>query len=567
MTTLSLLDVTERLRHNLACVRQAAEPTLKRQHADQTAGPFTDAILANKPLITYLRDAVPGEARLLTVHTGNETDREGGGNSGGSGGQTNGRETPQEDVLPEVATLDRRQIVSATPLRRRKEVGPYGESGDLFLKSALKLVDRYNVMPEKRGYIVEMLDRYYELEPQIKQLQQTVSRLSAEIPANQQQQTDDYISAKQAELAVREMEGKVAEARAKRDALQAKVHDLRNPGSITAKSSRTPMAAPPADMSLISATDTMSTPLMDQTIPSGLNFGNNLFSSIIRAPEASTDADEQEFWTGKRLPVRALSLVPAPASEADDSTSTAEKTSENGETDEVGAEDEDDEEDGDTTVLLSFVPRDEDPPEMESPERSVPGRGVPILPPPPSPPPVARARTPPSPQPRNLDPPREKPRAKPVDIVREVSNTTQEQSWSPTAQMEDVVHKLWVTVGEVILPGHKYDVGLGKGDSSPPKAVETASILRKQTIAQNTTSNTALTARLLLTLLTSPPTDTSSPLPGPVTMASLKTTVDTLAAERGFGKDLGAKTVYGCVAKKLLKIDRRSKEPTVAFDF
>lgn len=143
MTTLTLLEITERLRHNLACVRQAAEPTVKRSCPTQTAGPFTDAILSNKPLITYLRDAVPGESRLLTVHTGSEAaDRDSGARGGGGGGQKHGRTTPDDDALPEVATLDRRQIVSATPLRRRKEVGPSGESGDLFLKSALKLIDR-----------------------------------------------------------------------------------------------------------------------------------------------------------------------------------------------------------------------------------------------------------------------------------------------------------------------------------------------------------------------------------------------------------------------------------------
>ncbi|KAG8889884.1 hypothetical protein FRB98_002238 [Tulasnella sp. 332] len=561
MTTLTLLEVTERLRHNLTCVRQAAEPTVKRSHPGQTAGPFTNAILSNKPLITYLRDAVPGEARLLTVHTGGEAVDRGGS---GTGVQQNGSTTPQDDALPEVATLDRRQIVSATPLRRRKEVGPSGESGDLFLKSALKLIDRYNVMPEKRETIIVMLERYYDLEPKIKELQKTVARLSEEIPANQQQHTDDYMSAKQAELAVRQMEGKVAEARAKRDALKLRVQQLQNPGGTVSKTQKAPVSASSADTSLMSATDTMTSPLMDQTIPSGLNFGNNLFSSIMRAPEASSDVDEQEFWTGKRLPMTSLSLVP-PASEADESTATEGKTQET----EMEMEDDgDDDDDGDTTVLLSFAPH-EGHSIVESPERPLPTRTIPIIPP--APPPVVRARS-------QTPPPSKRPDRPPVHQMPKVTHAAQftkadEQTWSPSLEVEEIVQKLWVTVGEVVLPGHKYDIGLGKENGTPPRALETmyalifaSSILRSQTIAPNTTSNTSLTARLLLTLLTSPPADASSGAPAPVSMASLKVTVDTLAGERGFGKDLGAKTVYSCVAKKLLKIDRRSKEPTVAFD-
>ncbi len=49
-------------------------------------------------------------------------------------------------------------------------------------------------------------------------------------------------------------------------------------------------------------------------------------------------------------------------------------------------------------------------------------------------------------------------------------------------------------------------------------------------------------------------------------MADLKKSVEELAQERGFGRDLGARTVYGCVAKRLLKIDRKGREPMVMFD-
>lgn len=144
----TLLDVAERLQHNLACIRQVNQDGIKRSRPEQTAGPFTEAVLSARPLITYLRDAYTGESRLLTVHSGTEDGNaankhqvEGGPAGGGFSGV--GRTTPQKDgSLPDVVVVDRRQIVSATPFRRRKEVGPSGEGGDVFLKSALKLIER-----------------------------------------------------------------------------------------------------------------------------------------------------------------------------------------------------------------------------------------------------------------------------------------------------------------------------------------------------------------------------------------------------------------------------------------
>lgn len=84
-------------------------------------------------------------------------------------------------------------------------------------------------------------------------------------------------------------------------------------------------------------------------------------------------------------------------------------------------------------------------------------------------------------------------------------------------------------------------------------------------MAPNASSNTSLTSKLLLVLLTSPPPNSVS-YPTPVPMNTLKSAVEELAEERGFGSNLGVKTVYSCVAKKLLKIDRSSKEALVGFD-
>lgn len=145
MTT--LLDLADRISHNAACIHQAATSTISRP-PHKTSGPFTEALLSNKPLTTFLRDAYPGEARLLSISRDPEDvslmNTVTGAAAGTAGGDVvpGGRITPSEGAFPDVATLSRRQLVSATPLRRKNEVGPAGEGGDVFLKSALKLIDR-----------------------------------------------------------------------------------------------------------------------------------------------------------------------------------------------------------------------------------------------------------------------------------------------------------------------------------------------------------------------------------------------------------------------------------------
>ena len=70
-------------------------------------------------------------------------------------------------------------------------------------------------MPEAKERVTELLDRFNELHQKTRKLQETVSRLSAQIPTTQQERTDEYLSAKQAETTVRETEARLAEARAK----------------------------------------------------------------------------------------------------------------------------------------------------------------------------------------------------------------------------------------------------------------------------------------------------------------------------------------------------------------
>lgn len=154
MNGLTLLDIADRVSHNVSCVLEAASHTVPFQVNDPDAvhrGPFTTALLSNKPLTTFLRDAYPGESRLLQVAVDDATTSGTAANlmdavTGPISASVDGRVTSPvgvaEGILPDVASLTRRQIVSATPLRRKNEVGPAGEHGDVFFKSALKLIER-----------------------------------------------------------------------------------------------------------------------------------------------------------------------------------------------------------------------------------------------------------------------------------------------------------------------------------------------------------------------------------------------------------------------------------------
>ncbi|PCH43834.1 hypothetical protein WOLCODRAFT_132982 [Wolfiporia cocos MD-104 SS10] len=143
--------------------------------------------------------------------------------------------------------------------------------------------------------------------------------------------------------------------------------------------------------------------------------------------------------------------------------------------------------------------------------------------------------------------------------------------------------KIWSSIGDLIMPGNPF----GASASKPPRAKET--IAHLQSLASRTPappspstsfsslsatipsspSNASvqqiLTAHMLLALLHSPPSYAMS-------LGKLKETLSTKSAETGIntGGVLGGsgltRPIYGCVAKRLLKIERGGGEQVVKFD-
>ncbi|EMD32100.1 hypothetical protein CERSUDRAFT_77683 [Gelatoporia subvermispora B] len=145
-----------------------------------------------------------------------------------------------------------------------------------------------------------------------------------------------------------------------------------------------------------------------------------------------------------------------------------------------------------------------------------------------------------------------------------------EQGIRVTHELELIVSRIWATIGELLMPGHALDV-------SPPRATETIAHLK--TLASATpapasplsalssiasapapggapTAQQILTAHMLLALLATPGHSLS--------LNTLKNMLTPYA--KGLPGQGPARPVYGCVAKKLLRIDRGGGEQIVRFD-
>ncbi|KDN32978.1 hypothetical protein RSAG8_13934, partial [Rhizoctonia solani AG-8 WAC10335] len=142
-----------------------------------------------------------------------------------------------------------------------------------------------------------------------------------------------------------------------------------------------------------------------------------------------------------------------------------------------------------------------------------------------------------------IPPPEPKPKAEPPAAKPQQVRVT------PETQANTAL--IWTTVGKVLVPSSNYD-------PPGPDVLETASILQSLSSQSLASSDPQpiLTATLLLYLLQNGP----SPLP------AVRTALADKEKESESANGLGIKALYACVAKKLLKIDRKGREATVRFE-
>ncbi|KAH9176764.1 hypothetical protein EDB89DRAFT_1939792 [Lactarius sanguifluus] len=148
-----------------------------------------------------------------------------------------------------------------------------------------------------------------------------------------------------------------------------------------------------------------------------------------------------------------------------------------------------------------------------------------------------------------------------------------------TGDVERIVSKIWATVGDLIMPGNPFSASVsGTSGARPPRAKET--IAHLHTLAsqdplpasptasslssavapstQSPTSQQVLTAHLLIALLEATP-HFALPLAKVKELLSARESVGTMPRASN-------RVLYGCVAKRLIRIDRGKGEQTVRFD-
>ncbi|KDQ57742.1 hypothetical protein JAAARDRAFT_35427 [Jaapia argillacea MUCL 33604] len=206
---------------------------------------------------------------------------------------------------------------------------------------------------------------------------------------------------------------------------------------------------------------------------------------------------------------------------------------------------------------------------------------------------------PPSP-PRSVQTPVQPKRS--PDRTKTVKESAKKPRLKVTTEMERIVTKMWSSVGEIIMPGNTFDVSSG-GGNRPPRAKDTmyafglycrctqpnhifrssayldtlcsqvlsppspstssVSSLAPPVLPSTPTTHQLLTSLLLLTLLTSPTLSMEINALKEVLASRLKQSGD--GEEDGMGAQASQRALYGCVAKRLVRIERGKGEQIVKF--
>ncbi|TFY66225.1 hypothetical protein EVG20_g4860 [Dentipellis fragilis] len=438
------------------------------------------------------------------------------------------RDAEPAGAAAEIARID---VVSATPLRkhpaaRRDDIlRPREPEPEVYAEAALKYLDRYATirpMPRARSQVTAILEQLHDLRANIQSLNASFEQAKHAAPPGDRPQSPKTL-ANEEEQHIKELHVRLEQLKKRKESLQGK-----RPAVRTADPSRP--AAPKTPV---------SPPILSKT-----------------------DSQEDEFWNtpgARRAPYTHVSAVRT--SMLGETVEEPEEPANDAPDEAIVDEDDAIDEEGEKTVVLKKL----------SP------------PPPPSPPPPAEPEEsyvsevdmePPTP----VRPP-------PQD---EVQPSTPADPKKPklriTADVQRITAKIWSTVGDIIMPGHPFDVS-GTSVNKPPRAKETIAhlhTLSAQTPAlpsptasslssvvaapasKQPSTQQILTAHMLLALLAASP---GFALP----LAKLKETLGEKAKSAGGGPGLltsqvTTRVLYGSVAKRLIKIERGGGEQVVRFD-
>ncbi|CAE6470513.1 unnamed protein product [Rhizoctonia solani] len=509
---MGILDSVSRLSLSTDDILTASNRTI----AD--VGPFTDALLGKHLITDIIRDAEEGEHALFTHRS--------------------------VDLAGVKGPVDPRPIavgggVVGTGVREREQ------DVDVILGAALRLVETYGSMPRAKSLIEDLLDRASEARSRISLLEDELEELKNAEPTSIE---PDMPSLKDEERAVVKIESQLNAARRRRDALREQI----------AQKQRARVASQ-------THTNVISTPTAaarTRTRPGGGKIPNPFLARLTSTlPEKDPDATTNlSVHLADPKAGESFLIDEGPPQWADDSILSGTASGDVG-VDTIwgghgGEGDVDEEGDGEGTVVLAIPPAlGLSPP--TSPVRtaapapvlrpSIAPTPVPVPVPAPAPAPVVAAPPPVAEAPPSKPPPESKPKPAPEPVA------AKPQQVQVTSETQANTALIWTTVGKVLVPSSNYGP-----DTPGPDVLETASILESLSSQSLISSDPQpiLTATLLLYLLLNGP----SPLP------AVRTALGDKEKESESASGLGIKALYACVAKKLLKIDRKGREATVRFE-
>ncbi|KAG2364372.1 hypothetical protein BDR07DRAFT_1401546 [Suillus spraguei] len=444
--------------------------------------------------------------------------------------------------------ISRVEFPGATPLknppsRRQEMTKPREYEPEVYAQAALKYLDRYHSirpMPRARSQVQGLIDRLDETRRNIRGLSETLQQLTSSNPASGPSSQES--TAANEEQRIQDLQARLTELRKQKDDILR----ISNPAPKPKPAPRldrapSPLTAPEAQEEIFWNTPATSArtlrfteKLMDEEVdindvsimsfPSPVPRPRSVLSSLgLPVDDDSLDIREHNIGQGHFV-------------KFDPSDQPKEEHS--------GSELELDGGDGEQTVVLKKLPS------------SLPSNFTPT-----------EGSTPPE-TPLTANSELQTPASGPPESARKPKVRM-------NMEIEKIVVKIWSTLGEIIMPGHPFDpTGSISGGSKPPRAKETLahleslssqtpsptspttssfSSLAPSMIPGQPTSQQIATCQLLLTLLKQPGFSMS--------LNKLKE-----ALAEGGGSASGTRTIYACVAKKLIKIERGGGEQVVKFD-
>ncbi|KAL4253499.1 hypothetical protein ABKN59_002089 [Abortiporus biennis] len=552
----SLDEHVDRL-SQLATSIRARTSASQEAYSSSSIGPYTRAVLET-PLGDLIRDIDPAELGLFTLV---EPSQPGPSQAAAQ----------EEDIFTARAEIARAEFTGATPLKRPPTARPGKDDPlrprehepEIYAQAALKYLDRYDSirpMPRAVEQAENILERLVAVRENINNLNEMLHQLSSDDPNERPRSPKSMV--KEEETRIREIQSDIADLKKRKEAfLKKKSTGVRSTNKLASRFKPPPPPTSPDDQehsfwnTPAAAARTLHFGDDDLLTDEQLDFSNmSAFASP--TPETkSTRFTSLKSKFGDRTGSRGTHMAFIEPQEMPRSGRNVVEVEDSFDLSHHDLNEEDDDgDDEDKTIKV----------------------GKPIVPElSPSPPPVEEEKEIQEPESPSPAPPNH-------------SDAVKKQRYKITTELENIVSKIWATVGEIIMPGHPFDISSSSSGNRPPRAKETIAHLQSlssQALSPTsptasshsslstlnpptqTTSQQVLTAHVLLALLSSPPTYSMS-------LNKLKEILlEKSGAERGGigGRAVGTGTavtrpIYGCVAKRLLKIERGGREQVVMFD-